>query len=301
MDDNIVRFDWAMKRLLRDKANFAVLEGFLTSLLGRQIKIDKILESESNRDAEDTKQNRVDILAESTDGEKMLIEVQNETEDAYFQRILFGTSRLISDYLRRGEEYGKVIKVYSINIVYFRLGDGEDYVYHGTTEFRGIHNGEPLELPPRLKDKFKVGGISEIYPEYYILRAKDFDKWSRTPLDQWMYFLSHSTIPEDASAPGLKEARERLKRASLPIEEQRAYGAYMDNLIGLRHVVDDAIDKGRWEGRMEGRIEGIEIGREEGILMGERKMKEDMARKLIEKGFDTDTIVSLTGIHPNDL
>ena len=33
MASNYIRFDWAMKRLLRNKANFAVLEGFLTTLL----------------------------------------------------------------------------------------------------------------------------------------------------------------------------------------------------------------------------------------------------------------------------
>ena len=32
MGSNYIRFDWAMKRLLRNKANFAVLEGFLTTL-----------------------------------------------------------------------------------------------------------------------------------------------------------------------------------------------------------------------------------------------------------------------------
>ena len=30
LQDRYVRFDWAIKRLLRQKANFVVLEGFLT-------------------------------------------------------------------------------------------------------------------------------------------------------------------------------------------------------------------------------------------------------------------------------
>ena len=45
-----IRFDWAMKRLLRNKANFGVLEGFLTTLLGQAIHIDSLLESESNQE-----------------------------------------------------------------------------------------------------------------------------------------------------------------------------------------------------------------------------------------------------------
>lgn len=47
--ERYIRFDWAMKRMLRDKANFAVLEGLLTVLLGEKITIIELLESESNQ------------------------------------------------------------------------------------------------------------------------------------------------------------------------------------------------------------------------------------------------------------
>ena len=58
---NLIRFDWAMKRLLRNKANFVVLEGFLSVLLENKIKIHKILESEGNKECDDDKYNRVDV------------------------------------------------------------------------------------------------------------------------------------------------------------------------------------------------------------------------------------------------
>ena len=119
MPSNYIRFDWAMKRLLRNKANFAVLEGFLTTLLNEKIIIRKLLESESNQEDEFDKYNRVDMLAENSKGELILIEVQNNNEYAYFQRILFGTSKLVTEYINRGEGYYKVRKVYSVNIVYF--------------------------------------------------------------------------------------------------------------------------------------------------------------------------------------
>jgi len=37
--DTYIRFDWAMKRMLCDKANFAVLEGLLTVLMNEKIKM----------------------------------------------------------------------------------------------------------------------------------------------------------------------------------------------------------------------------------------------------------------------
>ena len=106
---NYIRFDWAMKRLLRNKANFAVLEGFLTTLLRDRIKIQKLLESESNQEEEFDKYNRVDLLAEDSKGTLLLIEIQNNNEYAYFQRMLFGTSKLVTEYINRGEGYDKVI------------------------------------------------------------------------------------------------------------------------------------------------------------------------------------------------
>ena len=147
---NYIRFDWAMKRLLRNKANFGVLEGLLTTLLDEKITISQLLESESNQEDEFDKYNRVDLLALDSKGELILIEVQNNNEYAYFQRMLFGVSKLVTEYINRGEGYENVRKVYSVNIVYFSLGHGKDIVYHGKTEFRGIlfWMGKPLPAMP---------------------------------------------------------------------------------------------------------------------------------------------------------
>lgn len=43
MKEQFVRFDWAMKRLLRNKADYVVLEGLITTLLGKKIFIKKLL------------------------------------------------------------------------------------------------------------------------------------------------------------------------------------------------------------------------------------------------------------------
>ena len=170
-----------MKRLLRNKANYAVLEGLLTTLLEEKVTIHKLLESESNQEDEFDKYNRVDMLAENSKGELVLIEVQNNNEYAYFQRMLFGASKLVTEYINRGEGYEKVRKVYSVNIVYFSLGHGKDFVYHGKTEFVGIHNGDILELSPFQKQTFKVDKVSQLYPEYYILKVNDFNRVSWPP------------------------------------------------------------------------------------------------------------------------
>lgn len=280
-DNQLVRFDWAIKRLLRDKANFGILEGFLTSLLDRPIKIERILESEGNKDYAENKSNRVDILAMEADGSHILIEVQNETQDAYFHRILFGTSKVINDYLKEGDNYDKISKIYSINIVYFRIDEGEDFVYKGVTEFHGLHNGEPLILPDYMKAKYKVESVSGIFPEYFILKANDFNKVAKTPLEQWMHFLSKSRLPENADAPGLQEAGEKLRFLALPEEERKAYFRYIDGQLSIDNSIESALYRGHYEGRKEG--------------------IEEVAKNMMEMGLDFKTISDATKIPLDEL
>ena len=287
-----IRFDWAMKRLLRDKANFAVLEGLITTLLGQKMNIQKLLESESNQDDEDNKHNRVDILAENDKGEIFIIEIQNNTEYAYFQRMLFGTSKLVTEYINRGQGYEKIRKIYSINIVYFNLGNGTDVVYHGKTEFRGIHNNELLSLSPFQQQKFKVSEVSDLYPEYYILKVNDFNRWSKVPLEQWIYFLNTGEIPDDADAPGLKEAREKLELDRMSKSELAAYYRHLDNVVILR----DNFITARGEGRLDGLAEGLAEGREVGRAEGREEERIDIARNMKAEGMSVPLIAKLTNL-----
>ena len=133
--DRYIRFDWAIKRLLRQKANFDVLEGFLTVLLGETVRIIEILESESNQESADDKFNRVDIKAKNDKDEIIIIEVQNTRELYYLERILYGVAKAITEHISLGERYYEVKKIYSISILYFDIGKGDDYLYHGQNHF----------------------------------------------------------------------------------------------------------------------------------------------------------------------
>ena len=305
--ENYIRFDWAMKRLLRDKANHAVLEGFLSSLIGRKFKIDRFLESEGNQEDELDKYNRVDILAESEEGELIIIEIQNSHEITYFHRMLYGVSKTITEYISRGDTYERVRKVYSINIVYFELGQGKDYVYHGKTEFKGIHKPHDLLrlsehqserfLGVRGKEKGREHDAGELFPEYYILRVNDFDKVATTPLDEWIEFLKTGQIADNAKAAGLKEAREHLRVDSLPDKDKRAYLRYMESVRHMRSLFDTSRDDGYLEGRAKGMAEGRAEGRAEGILENQLKT----ARAMKAGGLTEEQIAKFTGLSIDEI
>ena len=284
MPQTHIRFDWAIKKLLRNKANYVVLAGFLSELLGKQIKIQSILESEGNQQAEDDKLNRVNILAENDQGELILVEVQNNTEQDYFHRMLYGTAKLITDFLEKGEPYGKVKKVYSVNVVYFSLGQGDDYIYQGKLDFRGLHLEDSLGLSIKQKKVFKIQEVSEIFPEYYVIKVNNFKDMAKDTLDEWIYFLKKSQIKEEFTAQGLAEAKENLLVDSLSEEERANYLRYMEN----RRYEISIIESSRSEGRLEGLEEGIE--------QGKQQEKINIARILKQKGTDLDAIAQATGL-----
>ena len=114
--------------------------GFLSEFLGFEVEIQEILESESNKDNPQDKFDRVDILVKSKEGELILVELRYDSQTDYFHRMVYGISKLITQYINEGEAYGTIKKAYSINIVYFSLGQGSDYFYEYRGEFFGINN-----------------------------------------------------------------------------------------------------------------------------------------------------------------
>lgn len=306
MQENYIRFDWAMKRLLRDKANYVVLEGFLASLLGKRFKIHRFLESEGNLEDEEDKYNRVDILAESEDGELCIIEVQNSRELSYFHRMLYGVSKAITEYIGLGKPYEEVRKVYSINIVYFELGQGKDYVYHGKTEFVGLHQPhDTLKLSVRQNEKFfgnkeldvmKRKAASDLFPEYYVLRVNDFDKVATTPLDEWIEFLKTGNISAKAKAAGLSEARERLRVDALSDKDKQAYYRHMESVRHMKSLFDTSRDEGYEEGMDKGLAKGMDMGLAKGLAKGRSERAKEIAKQLKAMGLTTEQIAQATGL-----
>jgi predicted transposase/invertase (TIGR01784 family) len=298
---NYIRFDWAIKRLLRQKANFVVLEGFLSTLLKEPIRIERMLESESNQEDENDKFNRVDMLAENSRGELLIIEVQNTRELDYFHRILYGAAKATTEYIHVGEGYQNVKKVYSISIVYFDLGQGSDYVYHGYTEFRGVHTNDVLKLSHHQVKQFKRELVGDLYPESYLLRVDDFDKKAVTPLDEWILFLKTGDIPQTATAAGLPEARERLLYDRMSEVERRKYNAHMEALRYQRSVIktgrEEGLEEGWEKGWEKGREEGWEKGREEGI----KENKISIAQKALKRGLPLEDVAELTGLTKEEI
>lgn len=291
--DRYIRFDWAIKRLLRQKANFGVLEGFLTVFLGEEVKIIEILESESNQQTADDKFNRVDIKAKNDKDEIIIIEVQNTRELYYLERILYGVAKAITEHISLGERYYEVKKIYSISILYFDIGKGDDYLYHGQNNFVGVHTNDRLEVTTKEKDALVHKLPAEIFPEYFLVRVNEFNKVAVTPLEEWVEYLKTGCIRPDTEAPGLKEAREKLVYYNMSKAERQAYDEHLSAIMIQNDVLDGAKLEGRMEGRMEGRAEGLAEGLAEGRM--------EVARNMKKLGVPVEIIMQSTGLSEKDI
>lgn len=296
LQDKYIRFDWAIKRLLRNKANFGVLEGLLTVLLGKEIHIIDILESEGNQQCEDDKFNRVDIKARDSEDEIIIVEIQITRELYYLERILYGVAKAITEHIELGHIYSEVKKVYSISILYFDIGKGDDYLYHGQNSFVGVHTGDLLQVTTKEKDALVRRLPAEIFPEYFLIRVNEFDKVAVTPLEEWLDYLKTGHIRPDTKTPGLEEARRKLVYYSMDTAEREAYDRHVDAIMIQNDVLGTAKLEGRVEGRMEGRLEGRLEGRMEGRMEGRLEGLLEVARNLKKIGLPLDTIIQSTGL-----
>ncbi|WP_278671713.1 Rpn family recombination-promoting nuclease/putative transposase [Leyella stercorea] len=292
LKDRYIRFDWAIKRLLRQKANFDVLEGFLTVFIGEEVKIVEILESEGNQQTPDDKFNRVDIKARNSKGEIILVEVQNTSELYYLERILYGVAKAITEHIHLGDTYKEVKKVYSISILYFDIGKGADYLYVGQNKFIGVHTNDQLVITAKEKGALVQKSPAEIFPEYILVRVNEFDKVAVTPLEEWVAYLKSGVIKENTTAPGLQEARKKLQYYSMTDAERYAYDEHLNAVM----IQNDVLGNAREEGLAEGRAEGLTQGLTQGRAEGRAEAKKDIVKVMLAEGLSVEQAAKYSGL-----
>ena len=284
LKDKCIRFDWAILHQLHQKTNFGVLEGFLTVFLNEPIKIVEILENEGNVLAED-KFYRVEIKAKNSNGEDILVEIQNITRLCYQERIFYGVDKAITEHINLGNTYKEVKKVYSISILYFDLGKGSDYIYVGQNNFIGLHTQDQLIISTKEKDTIVRKSPAEIFPTYMLVRVNEFNKVAKSPLEEWVDYLKNGVINPDTKAPGLQEAREKLKYYSMSNAERHAYDEHVNAIM----IQNDVLGNARLEGHAEGRAEG------------KTEEKNAIALKMRQAGLPIEQIMQFTGLSKENI
>ena len=223
----------------------------------------------------------MDIKALNDKGEIIIVKIQNIRKLYYLEQVLYGVAKTITEYISLGEDYHKVKKIYSINIFYFDIGRGEDYLYHGQNHFIGVHTKDQLVVNTK---------------ERSVIVSNKFDKIAVTSLEEWMDYLKRGTIRPDTMTPGLGEAREKLRYYSMPPEDRYAYDEHLNAVMIQNDVLDSAKLEGYLEGLAESRAENKEKGKAKGLAKGETEANLENAKKMKAMGIDLEMIRQITGI-----
>ena len=203
-------------------------------------------------------------------GEIIIVKIQNIRKLYYLEQVLYGVAKTITEYISLGE----------------------DYLYHGQNHFIGVHTKDQLVVNTKERNAIVSRLPSEIFPEYILIRVNEFDKVAVTPLEEWMNYLKDRTIRPGTMAPGLGEAREKLKYYSMTPEDRHAYDEHLNAVM----IQNDVLDSAKLEGRMEGHMEGHMEGLAEGEAKGNAEANLENAKKMKAMGIDLEMIRQITGI-----
>nr|MCU0447847.1 hypothetical protein [Microscillaceae bacterium] len=182
------------------------------------------------------------------------------------------------------QAYSEIKKVISVNIVYFDLGQGKDYVYKGLTTFEGLHKKDVLQLSAKQKATFVKEQVSDIFPEYYIIKVNKFNDKAQDTLDEWIYFLKNNEVKDEFVAKGLHEARDILDLMRLNKDQQYSYNRYLDY---LHYKASEALSL---KEEAESKI------REDERSKAEQNRNLEIAKKAILEGLDNELIAKITGL-----
>ena len=266
------------------------MEGFLAALLeDDSIEIIELLGEEGQQDDEDEKFNRVDILVKDKQDRRIIIEVQTTREADYLERLLFGTSKSIVDNIGLGKNYKEIHKIISVSILFFNLGRGDDYIYHGTTSFIGMNDGKPLIIKRKEEETIHGQKMSylrdkNIFPEYYLIRVEKYPNIIKKKIDEWIYLIKNDEVKEGSTAKNIDKAAEKLAFLNMSEVDRKRYERYLINLHREKNILDTAKE------------EGLKEGREEGFEEGQQKEKIKTACKMKKDGMPIDLIAKYTGL-----
>ncbi|MDY3002351.1 MAG: Rpn family recombination-promoting nuclease/putative transposase, partial [Romboutsia timonensis] len=116
--------DFIFKKLFGETENIDNLKSFLNAVLNKDktqelVELEIINEKELTTDNIQDKKGIIDVLAKTSDGTNINIEVQLTNQDNMDKRTLFYWSRIYSRSIVKGEDYSNLNKVITINILDF--------------------------------------------------------------------------------------------------------------------------------------------------------------------------------------
>ena len=275
--------DVSFKKLFGTEEHKPLLISFLNSILGlegkRRIKEIELLSKDQAPLIRETKSSVLDIKCTDQRQLQYIVEMQNKTVPGFVKRAQFYASHSYITQLPSGSSYVEIKPVILLAIANYELFGAKERVisYHKTLDIHTLENDLQdlsyvfIELPKFTKNQSELESLQ----------------------DKWLYFFANweetREIPQSVQEKELLEAYRSMEEYNWSIEEREAYIkaniALTDEYDARKKAEEIGIQKGRKEGREEGRKEGekigIQKGREEGEKIAEKRLKSELAKKML--------------------
>jgi predicted transposase YdaD len=253
-DGELVSFDYGIKYLLKDKADYDIVEGFISAIISSSgyppVKIKALLESESNKEERELKRSIADVIVADESGSMYIVEIDRSYTDLFLYKACFNTSRLIVDSISSGNDYSQIKKVIHINMLYFPSHNMKSPMHHGRTIFHEVDRDHPQDIHLESLGA-KSFDAHHIFPEYFVISVPLFNDVIKDELDEWLYMMKHSTVKEDFKSPYMKKLYQRLSVLTMPSAERAIYLEYRNKTLKERDYIVGAEAKGKAEEKIE--------------------------------------------------
>jgi predicted transposase/invertase (TIGR01784 family) len=260
-DKTLISFDYAIKYLLKDKGDHEIVEGFISALLATEgykpVKINALLETESNKETSHLKKSIADLVVQDEDDNKYIVEIERSYTPNFMHKACFNTSRLVVDSISGNQDYTTIKKVFHISLLYFSTQEMRKPIYHGKTIIHEIDTAHPVTM--RIANQGLVMfEHRNIFPEYFFISIPLFDEKIYQEIDEWLYMMKHSEVRSDFKSPYMEKVKERLAVLKMSDEERAEYYNYLKEAVHSQDVLTAAEQKGEKRGIEKGRAEGKE-------------------------------------------
>lgn len=284
MEKPLISFDFAIKYLLKNKGDYDIIEGFISALFASQgyppIKINALLDTESNKETLELKKSIADLVVEDEEGNKYIVEIERSYTPHFIHKACFNSSRLVVDGIYGNQDYTTIKKIFHISLLYFSTKEMLKPIYHGKTIVHEVDTKHPVDV--RIANEgLVIFNTPNVFPEYFFISVPMFDDIINTEIDEWLYVMKHSDIKQSFKSPYMTKVAERLAVIKMSAAERNEYIYYQKQSVHSQDILQAAETKGKAEGRTE--------------------EKTEIALNLLRQNLPLDVISSATGLSRDEL
>lgn len=275
MEKPLISFDFAIKYLLKNKGDYDIIEGFISALFASQgyppIKINALLDTESNKEGLEMKKSIADLVVEDGEGNKYIVEIERAYTPNFMHKACFNSSRLVVDGIYGNQDYTTIKKIFHISLLYFSTKEMQKPVYHGKTIVHEVDTKHPVDVSIA-NEGLVIFNTPNVFPEYFFISVPMFDDVINSEIDEWLYVMKHSEIRKEFKSPSMAKVAERLSVIKMSSEERNEYIYYQKQSVHSQDILNAA--------RAEGEAKGIK----------------KTALNMLKQELDNKLISSVTGL-----